>query len=394
VTAPTVIEAGPATIRRLRCGTADVGAPDAESAAAALDGIDEPVALVDEQPVDVDALWCSVLRPLCDAGPVVIVYPSWWAPARVVRVRAAARTVAGDVVTCSRAWLLATAAAGPSTVVEIGPALVALTGTGIVAQPRNDDPESVAAAVTARIAAATDAATVLIDAPSGVDGAGALASMIAERLGKPVQVIDDAALERLAAAAIRADKPQTAAGVAPARRHLRRWLVAAGLALTVALAGMRGCGPHRAPVLGAPPMTDLVEGRITLQVPAQWPAQRVTAGPGSARVVLTSPADSQVALHVTQSLVPDETLSATAESLADALAEQPAGVFVDFTPAADRAGRPAVTYREVRAGHDIRWTIVLDGAVRISIGCQSPPDDKTAVREVCEQAVRSAHTLG
>jgi len=48
----------------------------------------------------------------------------------------------------------------------------------------------------------------------------------------------------------------------------------------------------------------------------------------------------------------------------------------------------------VRAGHHVRWTVLLDGAVRISIGCQSRPGGEDAVREVCEQAVRSAHAFG
>jgi type VII secretion-associated protein (TIGR03931 family) len=72
---------------------------------------------------------------------------------------------------------------------------------------------------------------------------------------------------------------------------------------------------------------------------------------------------------------------------------EPAGVFVDFNPAGSSAGRPAVTYREVRAGHQVRWSVLLDGAVRISVGCQSRPGGDDAVREVCEQAVRTAHAV-
>jgi type VII secretion-associated protein (TIGR03931 family) len=122
--------------------------------------------------------------------------------------------------------------------------------------------------------------------------------------------------------------------------------------------------------------------------------QRVVDGPGSARVQVTSPSDPELALHVTQSSVPDETLTGTAERLKRAIDAEPAGVFVDFNPSGTSAGRPAVTYREVRAGHQVRWTVLLDGAVRISIGCQSRPGGEDAVREVCEQAVRSAHPFG
>jgi type VII secretion-associated protein (TIGR03931 family) len=41
----------------------------------------------------------------------------------------------------------------------------------------------------------------------------------------------------------------------------------------------------------------------------------------------------------------------------------------------------------------VRWTVVVDGPVRISIGCQSRPGGEDKVRDVCEQAVRSAHTI-
>lgn len=393
-----VIEAGPGTIRRLAC--ADPPGADPETVAAALHAVDDPAALVGEQPVCVDALWRTVLRALCSAGqtaePVVIVHPSWWAASRVARVRTAARTVAGDVTTCGRDKVLATAAPEPNVVVEIAPRMVVVTGTAVVAEPRTNDPHRVAAAVVRRIVAATASASalVLIDKPSTVGGAVALAALIAAGLravaaDMAVQVVDDARLARLAGAALDTDhkEPETVRG-----HHRHRGVVPAALALTAVLAGVGLCGRPDAPTVE--PATYLVEGRITLRVPAQWPVQRVTSGPGSARVVLTSPSDPQVALHVTQSPVPDAGLSVTAAALERALADQPPGVFVDFNPAGQRAGRPAVTYREVRAGHDIWWSIVLDDAVRISIGCQSRPGDADAVREVCEQAVRSAHRLG
>ncbi len=99
-------------------------------------------------------------------------------------------------------------------------------------------------------------------------------------------------------------------------------------------------------------------------------------------------------MHITQSPVAGETLRATADRLKRAIDTEPPGVFVDFDPSGTSAGRPAVTYREVRAGHHVRWTVLLDGPVRISIGCQSRPGGEDAVRDACEQAVRSAHAIG
>jgi type VII secretion-associated protein (TIGR03931 family) len=142
------------------------------------------------------------------------------------------------------------------------------------------------------------------------------------------------------------------------------------------------------------PTTYLTEGRVALTVPANWPAQRVVTGPGSARVRVMSPSDPEVALHLTQSPVAGETLGVAAERLKRAIDAEAAGVFVDFNPSGSTAGRPAVTYREVRAGHHVRWSVFVDGPVRISIGCQSRPGDEDAVRDACEQAVRSARAIG
>jgi type VII secretion-associated protein (TIGR03931 family) len=152
-------------------------------------------------------------------------------------------------------------------------------------------------------------------------------------------------------------------------------------------------GRHGVTRVDTAPTTFLVEGRVALTVPANWSTRRVIAGPGSARVQITSPSDPEVALHVTQSAVPDESLSDAAERLKRAIDAEPAGMFVDFNPSGSSAGRPAVTYREVRASHQVRWTVVLDGMVRISIGCQSRPGGEDAIQDVCDQAVRSARAI-
>lgn len=408
-----VIETGPAAIRRIwpAAGPADIDAATVETA---LDCLDDATALVDERPVSVDTLWRTAMQSLCATrqprahGPVVVVHPSWWAASRVARVAAAARTVTDEVATHSRAWVLATAAPAADVVVEITPRLVVVTGAAVVAEPRTGQERRVVAAVAERITATAAGipTTVRIDAPGTVDGAVVLAAAIADRVrgaDLTAEVVDDARRQPLTSAVLCTelctDGRQTGVGpvvpAAPRRRgRIRAAVSAAGVVTVAALCGVGTCERCVEPAGEAVLTTFLVEGRITLQVPAQWPVQRITTGPGSARVVVTSPSDPQVALHVTQSLVTDETLSATAESLTRAIAAEPAGVFVDFDPVAHRAGRTAVTYRELRPGHDIGWTILLDGGVRISIGCQSPAGGADAVGDVCDQAVRSAHRLG
>lgn len=406
-----VIEVGPGTIRRLCCATGVV-ADDKLAAvvAAALGGIDDSLAVLDGRPVAVEALWRTVFRSLDCGKPgqtvkeVVVVHPSWWPSSRLGMVGGAARTVADDVRVRSRSWLLTQAVDGPAVVVEIAERLVAIAAAEIVAVPRRGEPAGVADEVARFVDENTCSTTAvaLIDAPDTIPGAAALATLIAGALrsqGRTVVEIDDAALARVASSAPEdpvADDP--VADVPPLsssgrrRAKIPRGLAAAAalLAVTVPAAAL---GRQGATPVGSAPTTFLVEGRVALTVPADWPTQRVVSGPGSARVQVNSPSDPEVALHVTQSRVSGETISGTAERLKRAIGAEPVGVFVDFNPAGTSAGRQAVTYREMRAAHQVRWTVLLDGSVRISIGCQSRPDGEDAVREVCEQAVRSAHAV-
>lgn len=393
-----VVEAGPGTVREL--AGAEPAFVDAEMVAAALDGIDDPVALVDARPVCVAALWRDVLESI--GGPrcrrLTVVHPSWWAATRVERVGAAAHAVADQAVLRPRSWLLAraTPAGAPpaAVVVEIAARIVVVTGIAVVAEPRRGEPPAVAEAVIRVIAAMPADAPVVIDAPAGIDGAGGLAATIADGLrcggDRVVVIVDDARLRRLAAAGVAADD-ECAPPAGPARR--RRWAVPVLAALGAAAVWANPFERGETPAADRMPTTFLVDGRIAVEVPAQWPTQRVTAGPGSARVQVVSPSDPQVVLHLTQSPVADPTLSGVAESLKRAMDGEPPGVFVDFNPSGSSAGRAAVTYREVRAGHDIRWAVVVDRAVRIAVGCQSRPGGQNAIREVCDRAVRSAHVL-
>jgi len=393
----------------------------AERYSSALGAIDDHVALVDGRPVTVASLWHDALRSLDCGSPdatkaMIIVHPSWWPASRVGVVTAAAN----GAVMQPRSWLLrqASTASEATVVVEIAEKMVSIAGDSkgqrLVAVPRTTGLRPLAeevAAVVARIRQ-WPTSVVLIDAPSAVAGASAVATLIAAAVrdadnGHTALVVDDARLAQLAHAVRLPEdeltQPAAAAGGVGSRAWKLSGVAAAGVVLAVAAPAVAAVGRNGAPATEAVHTTFLVEGRVALTVPANWSAQRVIGGPGSARVQVTSPSDPEVALHVTQSAVPDttqekhearEALQGTAERLRRAIDTEPAGVFVDFNPSAVSVGRSAVTYREVRAGHQVRWTVMLDGAVQISIGCQSRPGSEDAVREVCEQAVRSAHAFG
>lgn len=138
------------------------------------------------------------------------------------------------------------------------------------------------------------------------------------------------------------------------------------------------------------PTTTVVEGRMSVRIPAHWNVARVTGGPGSRRLQVSDPGRPGVALHLTSSYAPESTLDRAAAVLRAAIAQEPAGVFVDVRSPDRVAGRPAVTYRELRPGRVIAWSVVIAGSTRVSIGCQSPVGRESDIRAACEEAVRSA----
>ena len=383
-TAVTVVEVGPAGVQVLRGPSA--ARPDEAMVSAVLDGIDDDVALFDERPVAVAELMRAVMSSILgdSRDPVVIVHPSWWSRARidlVVRSLGATR----KVVAVSRSEV-ARAAGRAGPVIEIAEECVAVAGPGLRVFGRGNI-ESVAAVA----AESGQPGDVLLDAPAGIAGSAQTAEGLRVALaarGRSARDVDVAAI----------------AGAVPVRRRARG-LVATFLAVSGVLAalvlpdGREMVGAAVAtlrPDGGAPAPTavNLVEGRIVVEVPPHWNVERVRSGSGSRRVQVDSPTDADIALHITAAYTPGSTLARAAEVLGDAVAAQTPGVFVGFRSAVEVAGRPAVTYREVRAGRVVDWSVVLSGSTRIGIGCQSAPDRTEVVRGACEQAIRTARELG
>ncbi|WP_445168960.1 type VII secretion-associated protein [Mycolicibacterium sp. Dal123E01] len=377
----TVLEIGPATVTRLSPHRAVF--VDAEMVAAALAGIDDTVVLLGERPVAVSDLWRRVIAATVESRcqSITLVHPSWWSPHRVQRIVDGAAPVAAQVRALARSAVIA--GGDPAIVVEIADDVVAISSPGArpVVMTRTHDPCDAVRAIE------TNSDTrVLLDTPQGVAGATEYARAVLAALrqrGVNAQL-----------AAIRDVSPPRAE-VAVASR-LSYWrgpaVAAASIVVMVCAIGATVARTHPpAPALDA---VNVVEGRVTLQIPPHWTVSRITAGPGSRRIQASSPTEPTVALHITQSYSPGETLERTASVLAQAVAEQPRGVFVDFRAADRRAGRAAITYREVRVARDIRWTVVLDGSTRISVGCQSQPGREGVIEGPCDRAVESAHEVG
>lgn len=384
-----VVGVGPGTITGPNAATQ-------EQISVALDCIDDSLALLDDRPVQVDTVWRDVMSTVagCGVDTLVLVYPAWWPSTRMARVRAAAVTVAPRVEAVPRTMLLRGHCADPrAVVIEIADELIVVSppdpATPVVV-PRRDadtDAEAVAGAVGGASAA-------VVDAPDGVAGAARLGPTIADALGAvgiTVTFVDADSMLRAALADRETERGAAVADRPPRMRFGRRGAaVLAGLLTSAFLVGGFALGdPAKR---DAAPVTTLVEGRVAAVIPANWQVRRVTTGPGSARLQVSSPSEPDLALHITQSTgLSPVTLAAAAASLRRALAEEPDGVFVDFNPADRRVGRPAVTYREVRPEKTVVWAVLVEGPVRIAIGCQSPPGREHLVDEVCDQAIRSAH---
>lgn len=376
------VEVGPAAVKRLSPRPQQL--VEHELVAAALNGIDDSVVLYRERPVAVADLWHKVIassvgKP-CES--VTLVHPSWWAEHRVAKVVSAAATVAAEVHARPRSTVVAAGEA--VTVVEIADDLVAVV-TDVcspLVRHRADDPVDVAEMIEKHAGA-----DVLIDAPPTVSGSAEYARVLGAALrgrGVGVRVVG-----------IRAPTPSTpeshVTARPPARRRRGPVLVAVGVALMLCAIGATATRTwYPTPASGA---VLIVEGRIAVRIPSDWVVARITAGPGSRRIQASSPVESDVALHVTQSYSPGMTLEQTAEVLSKAVHLQSGGVFVDFNPADRRGGRSAVTYRELRIARQIRWTVIIDGATRISIGCQGEKGGPDTMSRPCEQAIESAREL-
>lgn len=380
----TVLEVGPAVVTRLAPGPQRAG--EQEMVTAALAGIDDTVVLFRERPVAVADLWRRIFADSVEerCETLTVVHPSWWSHHRVSRLVGAAAAVATEVLAQPRSAVLAAGEA--ATVIEIAGELVAVIADGRspATRSRPHHPKDLAETIETLTPAA-----ILIDAPPGVPGSAEYADGLRAALR---QRGTDARMVRMRATPEQS-APESTATPAPAAR--RQWrgpaAVAAGMALTLCVVGLAAVRTR--PPAPPPDGVSIVEGRVTLRIPADWVITRVTAGPGSRRVQASSPADSTTALHITQTYSPEETLDQTAATLSRAIGEQPRGVFVDFNPADRRGGRPAVTYREVRIAREIRWAVVLDGSTRISVGCQSAQGRLDSIAEHCEEAIESAHEI-
>lgn len=368
-----VVEVGPATVR----GPAT--APP-EWISLAIDTVDDPLALLADRPVAVSDLWRDLLAAAAGehAEALALVVPTWWPASRLEVLVDAARQVSTEVTVLRRSAVLGSAT--DATVVEFSADFITVAAPGADAVVLVRDDEGIAG----HIGAAT---AVLLDVPAAVAAPVPAVTAQIRASAAPVSVSDRRSLLK----AVEQSESQGHHAVRTTRRTRLPPAVLAGATLAAAVA--TGAWLVQPPPGRIADPAVLVEGRAAMRVPADWVVERITAGPGSARVRIGAPGGS-MALHLTQSESPvATTIDEVGASLRRALAAEPDGVFTDFDPAGRFGGRPAVTYREHRPGSETRWAVVVDGTLRIAIGCQSAPRHRDDLTAVCAEAVRSAHAV-
>ncbi|UXA19029.1 type VII secretion-associated protein [Mycobacterium sp. SMC-4] len=364
-----VVEIGPNTVRGSRHRLPDwvVGAVEA---------IDDELGLLDERPVPTVEMWCDVLDAAVGdhAGAVVLVLPTWWSAHRSAVVTAAAHRAVHHFRVYSRAALLTKGT--DAVVIEVAEEVLLVASAH--AEPVVLDRR--AADLTAHLGGV---GRVLIDVPAGVTPLGA--DQVAQLRAAGLQV-GYAGRQQFSDTASEEDRAPQAGPDRDRRRGAGR------AAIVIVAATAAGWAMHT-PATPVPRdgSTVVTEGRVGVRVPAHWTVQRVTAGPGSARVRIADPSGS-AAVHFTQSSLGEAVAPAElADSLRAAIDAEPPGVFVDFDPDGRVGARDAVTYREVRAHSHTRWAVLVEGTTSIAVGCQSSPDRVAELAEICTRAVESAH---
>ncbi|MCX5043933.1 type VII secretion-associated protein [Aldersonia sp. NBC_00410] len=142
-----------------------------------------------------------------------------------------------------------------------------------------------------------------------------------------------------------------------------------------------------------PPAGDVAfeNGRVEFVAPPGWTARPVDPQrPGRLELV---PADGtpERIIVIQNAIDPGLGYDEVASALADKIAERGTdGPFGDLQRDVVFAGRPGVSYRETpSAASEVRWHVVVEQELQVSIGCQNPIDGWQVIEPVCEKVVRS-----
>ncbi|MDJ0452667.1 type VII secretion-associated protein [Gordonia amicalis] len=179
------------------------------------------------------------------------------------------------------------------------------------------------------------------------------------------------------------------------RRRSRRVLAGAAAAAVVVVAVAFGVGWWQRDD-PAPAAAEVAVGRATLSVPGNWresgqdtPSGDTTDDPTTTRAVFVSADDGRRIIAVLTELRDGSTRQSVATSLRNRIDQRGDDVVTEFSADTRYAGRDVISYREAPAsGSAIRWYVIVDDGLQVSIGCQAGTAAESVDRE-CAEAVRS-----
>ncbi|MGW0037104.1 type VII secretion-associated protein [Gordonia sp. NPDC003376] len=184
-----------------------------------------------------------------------------------------------------------------------------------------------------------------------------------------------------------------AAEPAASRRLRWIWVAAACATAVAALAAAVGIRQHDGP--SAPRIDQVTVGRTTLTVPGGWhrsdpPAPSGATGSGTqTRTVFTAGDDGTRILLVQSPVRAGSTAATVATSLHNRIRQRGDDVVTEFSPSTRYAGRDVISYREAPvSGAPIRWYVLVDDDLQVSVGCQGGTGAET-VDGPCAEAVAS-----
>ncbi|MEO9328361.1 type VII secretion-associated protein [Gordonia aurantiaca] len=188
-------------------------------------------------------------------------------------------------------------------------------------------------------------------------------------------------------------EPAAAPAPASAWRD-RHTLVAAAVLAVLVLAGALAVGWWQRGGESAT-TTEVAVGRATLTVPGDWrrtgqdtPSDD-TDDPTTSRTVFVSQADGRRIIAVLTEVRSGSTLQSVAASLRNRIEQRGDDVVTEFSASTRYAGREVISYREAPAsGSAIRWYVIVDDGLQVSIGCQAGSAAES-VDDECARAVRS-----
>ncbi|MFE0751993.1 type VII secretion-associated protein [Gordonia sp. NPDC058843] len=191
-------------------------------------------------------------------------------------------------------------------------------------------------------------------------------------------------------------RPQDPVPLGATRRRSRSVLAAAAVAILV-VSGAIGVGLWQREPSSGMSSTDVTLGRATLTVPGDWrqveqdTPSGSAADPSTTRAVFVDPDDGRRIIAVLTEVREGSTLESVADSLRNRIEQRGDDVVTEFSAATRFAGRDVIGYRESPASGDaIRWYVVVDDGLQVSIGCQAGTAAESADAE-CAEAVRTVH---